>query len=222
MFIISNCKYDSETKSYDKKVREERFYENGLLMWKMEHNKNGYAVIHTKYEYNKAFPLENENEIKKVLKKYIGSGAYGTYYIESSKDDYIETYEAYDNQNNIVASTEKDKEIALQKQAQKEITNKLNTLKTEFNNLLGKEGFFTDPAANIKKLFNKLDSEYSKRIGQHFGAYADLQIPIKAEQAELYQSAINGLQKVGLKEFNKVCATITTKEELRKYLNSIK
>jgi hypothetical protein len=222
MFIISNCEYNDVTKSYDKKVREERLYENGLLMWKIEYNKNGYAVIHTKYEYKKPFLLENENEIRKVLKKYDGSGASGTYYIEPSKNDYVETYEAYDNQNNIVASSELDKGIALQKQGQKEMANKLNTLKTEFNNLLGKEGLFTDPSANVKKLFNKLDSEYSKRIGQHFGAYADLQIPIKAEQAELYQSAINGLQKVGLKEFNKVCATITTKEELRKYLSSIK
>jgi hypothetical protein len=203
---------------FDKNVKEERLYEKGLLMWKIEYNKNGYAVIHTKREYKKPFPLGNENEIRPLLKY---DEQLETHYIEPPKNDYVETYEAYNEQNNIVASTEIDRGIALQKQGQKEMANKLNTLKTEFNNLLGKDGFFTDPAANVKKLFNKLDSEYSKQIGQHFGAYADLQIPIKAEQAELYQSAINGLQKVGLKEFNKVCATITTKEELRKYLNDI-
>jgi hypothetical protein len=32
----------------------------------------------------------------------------------------------------------------------------------------------------------------------------------------------NGLNKVGLKEFNKKCKDITTKEQLVNYLNSIK
>jgi len=99
-------------------------------------------------------------------------------------------------------------------------------LQKEFNSLLGGGGgFFSgDPASNIKPLFKKIDEQFERRISNCWQAkYPENEkLSIQAEQAKLYQSAINGLNKVGLKEFNKKCKDITTKEQLVNYLNSIK
>jgi len=224
LFTISKLEYNRQTGSYDKILKEERFYENGLLMWKMEYNKNNYEAIYTMYEYKRTIPLDNEHAIKKALTSSVSDGlrtSYRTYSISLSKDDYIETYEAYDKQKNIVASTELDKGIALQKQAQKETANKIVNLLIEFNKILKEStGAFFVPS-DIETLFRKIDQEYANAINRT--AYGtDEYIPIKAEQAELYQLAINVIKKVGVKEFNKVCKGIKTKEELMKYLNSIK
>ena len=78
-------------------------------------------------------------------------------------------------------------------------------MKTEFDKLITKEGLFSDPAANIKKLLREIVYKLSM-----------------SEQIDIFQSAINGVQKVGLTKFNKECGKITTKEELVKYLDSVK
>ena len=43
LLTISDYVYNRQTGSYDKKIRKEKFYENGLLIWEKEFNKEEYV-----------------------------------------------------------------------------------------------------------------------------------------------------------------------------------
>ncbi|MDR0206151.1 MAG: hypothetical protein LBI45_02705 [Bacteroidales bacterium] len=108
-----------------------------------------------------------------------------------------------------------DTEKAKQKQAQKEKANKINEIKQKFNDLFGSVGFFTDPAENVRKFYQKLDDDvYVAVRTPSFVQPRTLTQEEVVELAELYQLAVNVIKKVGVKDFNKACKGITTKEKL--------
>jgi hypothetical protein len=201
---------------FEGKIKEKRYYENGLLIWKEEYDKKS-ALHKTQRKYKKSFLLENEKEIRELLKY---DDLLKTHYIEPSKDDYIETYETFDKQGDVIASTamdqEKEKQRQKQQQKQQDLANSLEALKKEF--------YDYKPASNIQKIFKKLEESIYREYPNPYSSVSYPRTPTqkeKAELSELYQAAINGIKKVGLKEFNKACKNIITKEELLKYLENI-
>jgi len=99
---LNNTIYDGEftISDYDGIIKEERIYKNGLLIEKKEYNGNGFSSRKIQYEYKRSYSLENEDDLRFLLNG------------ELSKNDYIETYEAYDAQGKVIASTEMDNKKA--------------------------------------------------------------------------------------------------------------
>jgi len=238
-------------KNKTKTVKERRYYENGLLIqiqlfdgnWSYDNvymSPNSDSLI-VQFEYKKTFSLEHESEIKNLLKY---DDKLKTHYVEPSEDDCIKTYKAFKH-GNIIASTEmakkqeeKEQEQLIQSQSQEILAGQRDALQKEFYDLIGGSVPFVDPGANIRRIFGTLKTEFEKELRKsdeyyngengremyqrnpHYVRNYD-PVPTKAEQATLYQSGINAIKKVGIKEFNKACKDIKTKEKLIEYLNNV-
>jgi len=97
---------------------------------------------------------------------------------------------------------------------------------TYYNVAYKKPGTFSSDNAicdgtinNIWTLFKTIDESYKNEI---FAARDDADIIIKKEQIALYNLLADKINQVGVRQINKDSKKMTTKEELKKYLDSLK